>query len=227
MYKKISNYVCIVSLISSFFGVTFGMERDHTLMQLMRKDIIPVLALNDYLAPVSNAYQALKKEASMPYASIETMHHRVVKKANRIMRELLIEGSGCLYKVYTEKASDKEKRNRMLSYYRAIQFTCLSPSEGACKMGMHMCISTFLYRASHSSCKTHLYSKQEAIKKDINIFLKDIISRIVPKGQFICIEIRCPHKISDWIMIDNSFKADDQTISNESLQENSIVGQEK
>lgn len=206
MYKTISNYV-FVGLISSFFGITFGMERERALMQLMRQDIIPVLALNDYLVPVANAYEALKREACMPYDSIEKMHQATINKINNDIRNFLSKEGAFLYTIDTEKASNKEKKHTRLSYYRTISIVCSSPPEDIHDMDIYMSINSFLYDSFHLSCKIKPYTKNDYIRKNIDIFLKNLINCYLPNGQSICVEVCSPDKISDWIIIKNLFQS--------------------
>jgi len=85
MYKKINIiiFVCMNGI--------FAMEIENACKQALQRNIISILAVNNYVMPVSSAYRALKKEAELPYECLEKTRLRsiaTIKEKNKRIRAL-------------------------------------------------------------------------------------------------------------------------------------------
>jgi hypothetical protein len=224
VYKKI-NYILIV-VWGSFCGA-FGMEREHALIQLMRKEVIPVLALNDYVAPVSNAYDALKREACMPYESIEKKRKKRIKQIVRCKRTGARRDGAWIYTIHTEKAHNKLIRQTGNIYCRQMEIICTPSLTHPYAMSADISKTTFLYNDCGSSLLTRQCWTQDKQRIErVNFFLQAMVMctfSVLPKRQVFCIEIRSPYKVSDWITIQNLYDPNIFFTSQELQQENNVM----
>ena len=192
-----------VVVVSSFFGVVFGMEKEQALIQLMRKDIIPVLAFNNYVVYVPNAYQALKKEAFLFYAVMEAMQKIFVKQINKSGRESLKQNAFAMYKVHTAPSYNEAMRRIGYSSYKYIQIICEPSSEVNDEMVVSIQTNSFIYPVYREASKKRPYLNKKDIKGNVSRFLKAMIEQSLFKDRPVYIEICSQNKISDWVKIES------------------------
>lgn len=223
MYKKISNYVCFVFL-SGFFGVTFGMERERALVQLMRKEVVPILALNDYVMPVSSAYDALKREACMPYEKRKRSQKELIKKVRKAKRKMMSQDGACVYKVYIKETCNEMFKHMGHFDFRNMEIICSPSSTHAHAINADINRTYYQYLSSYSSSfklKWKRYKEQKEIIERVNSFWHAMVHSL-PKGHVVHIEICSPDRVSDWVTIKNLYDPTDLVASQESLEENDI-----
>lgn len=192
-----------VIVVSSFFGVVSGMEKEQALIQLMRKDIIPMLALNNYVVNVPNAYQALKKEAFLFYAVIEAIQKIFVKPINKSVRECLKQNALAMYKVRTAPSYNEGMRRMGYSSYKFIDVICEPSSAVNDTMVVSIQTNSFIYPVYREVSKKRPYLNKKDIKINESFFLKAMIELLLLKDRALYVEICSQNKISDWVKIES------------------------
>lgn len=203
MYKKVSSGILVVGFFS-LCGVTFGMEREHVLMQLMRKDIIPILLLNDYIINAPTAYQALLREASFGQDIMKPM----INSTNEQMRQYY-EEKGVVHRV-----PDAKTCKRVTSYY--VQNPCFRKAailyqnefglDAANDSSASLRIRTLNYRISPSNFKSVMHCEYHRILENLGVSIKkDLVFWLSDKWKPVFIELYAPDEPSDWIRIENYY----------------------
>lgn len=216
MDKKIGVYMSI--MVSIFMSNIFAMDRNGTLVELMYKNHIPTLALNDYLVPVPSAYQALQKEASLWHSSSKTALSLYVKQLNKHMREQVIRDDLYPYKVRGVKVYNEVARR---TGYRTIDIVCKSSSTRTDRMNINIKKQIFGFTVLHGKLKACLCMQDRETIKNVDEFLKTIIDQCLPKGRKKYIELAASYKVSDWVSIENRFGPAQHLVSMELLADNS------
>lgn len=195
MHNKLSNYTVILIL----YGLTntaFGMNKDIVLERLVRKNIFPVLALNNYIVPVSSAYQALKKEVSIPYVSLQRSKQmsRLQITATNVRTKLALEKKGV---VFTIDVSDirKDIANPLRDYFKDIQIQYYPSSHVPARLHAYMSIDTYF----HYSGKR--LSRKEYVQINLSSALKNKVDVLLSRGTPLSIELYSEGNISDWVTI--------------------------
>jgi hypothetical protein len=143
MYKKI---IKIIVLCICSNGLIICMQEENQSKEAIEKGIIPILAVDNYVIPVSSAYRALKRESELPYESLEKTQYMsadIIKKKNDRIRSIqqdkyghnqvheipfiktiadILHPSGCSIARYIEITYAK-KENKLQAYISAAQFT--------------------------------------------------------------------------------------------------------
>ena len=88
MYKKIGK---IIIVCIGCMGNIFGMEMENIFKQTVQRNMIPILAINNYVMPISSAYRALQKEVSLSYECLEKI--KVMSKNTINSINIYIKGS--------------------------------------------------------------------------------------------------------------------------------------
>jgi hypothetical protein len=206
MYKKISSYVVLV-IFFAVCGSIFGMEEDHALRESVRKGIIPSLSVNDYIVPVSSAYQALLKEASFKQHMLRNM----INTVNTRLRQQLAGRGGVVYQLFDEKMVERFVDPNFylrIPCYRYMELTYNNAEKSECSddMDAQVKVFTFAYSISPITFNSREYLCKEKSLTNISTVVKNNIIRLLPKGKSAYIELYAPDQISDWIKIINCFK---------------------
>lgn len=203
MYKKVSSGILVIGFFS-LCGVTFGMERECALMQLMRKDIIPILLLNDYIINAPTAYQALLKEASLGQDIMKPMINCINEQARQYYAE-----KGVVHRV-----PDAKTCKRVTSCYvqnpcfrkAAILYQNELGSDANNDFSASLRIRTLNYRISPSDFQSVIHWEYFRILENLGVSIKkDLVSWLSAKWKPIFIELYAPDELSDWIRIKNYY----------------------
>ena len=204
MHKKIRGYIFISALYCSW-GVIFGMQQEK---------IIPVLSINNYIVPVSSAYQALFKEASFKQRMLRDM----INTANTAAREKLAGKMGIVHQIADEREVERLIDPNIfylrIPCFRYMELTYKNASEFECSndMDADVKIVTFQYYISPTRFNSREYMRKEKSITHISTVVKNNIMHVLPKGTSAYIELYSPGQISDWIKITNCFKSTDHAV---------------
>jgi hypothetical protein len=198
MHKKI----CMCSI--TFFISCVAMEQESNLRRELYKGAISALAVNDYIVNVSNAYQALLKEASLEHSMLP----RKIKEINKQARARMQEKECLLYRLFDKKTIPRLVNKELfyvnkVPYFRCFTITCKNMSENKNIYRVDVCISTICYYLSPltADMKTRNYSLK-GLQNPI-ILHSNNFDDVIPQGKMACIELYCPGHISDWIRIEH------------------------
>ena len=209
MYNAIRDTIVIANIC--FFGMSLGMNRDVVMRNLVSKEAIPMLALNNYVVDASTAYEAFYKEAHLAEEALKKMKNAALIKIKLIndnyRRSLLKDGGG----VYTFNAS--KIRCRMMNPVRRFQFRRIGIKYNFNQnepISATMKIKFFEYCVFQSNYQSQKYFIKEYVVQQITssllldqlkyILLKEQLARYLQLGKFY-IELHSSYDHSDWIKV--------------------------
>lgn len=238
MYKKINVYIIagLCGLCSVAFGmeqgkkiISFGLNKNiycaveqQKCLQKLLKGKIPILALNNYIVNASNAYQALKKEASFEHDMLRCM----IKTTNKHMRNLY-EQQGVVYRIPDVKTYKRITDYTQHPYFKAIEIVYKNILCCGNKLNAHIKVDTLVYCVSPSFFKSVMYCNTQCTTESSSTSLHNNIDRLVPKGKSLFIELYCPDQISDWITVENKLSPINSIVRAQLLREDSSLFHEQ
>jgi len=203
MHKKMSSYILFFGLNVCFF--IFGME----------KELISVLNINNYIIPVSSAYEALKREHFLMY---DVMKRASFEKMNEKIRE-----NNPIPIIARMRVSNGYlTRTRPFKYpnFMYINIAYTKSLENSDALDAHLSIMPFMYaivdRATFipipckiQQCvkKIHLGSNVERGENKAWQWLarriKNVLQKIMKKRYRpnYCIELCSDKRVSDWVIV--------------------------
>lgn len=208
MNEKMRGHIFII-LLSSAFGVVAGMDRDKAMRQLVCKEIIPVLALNNYVVNASNAYQALKKEASLAGDSLETIKYnlrRKIKETNGSDRSWFKLIDRPVYPLNVSIIRSKLLHRARNFCSRHINIVYDNSLKAPDLLAAHIEICTYAYSVSSSGWESNLYSVNERHIGNVGFLHKKEFDSLPKQGKSLMIELSSEGNFSDWIKVTNRFR---------------------
>jgi len=216
MDTKIKIYI-FITISCSLFGIVFSMDQQELVArqfvsnvskQLLLKEIVSAVAVNDYIIPVATFSQALKKEALLTYACLEKMKCMVHKKINALNnRHRAIMQKECAH-VYMIDVSDIRKQTFHISRdfsSKRMDITYSRSLNRSDTPSAYMKKYIYIHPVSPLGLKSDQLPTNDIVVHSLGFALRNELEKVLKEGESFAIELYSQGNVSDWFKVINSF----------------------